>query len=72
MPELSKVTVNGPVTAVPCAHCGKPQNYSIIEAQRAEEGIDPEVPKGSQVECDDCGKLSEVVDVRKVVVVRQA
>ena len=23
------------------------------------------------IECDDCGKLSEVVDVRKVVLVRQ-
>ena len=66
------MTVQGVVSAVPCAHCGKPQNYEVLEQARAEEGIDPEVPKGAKVECDDCGKLSEVVDVRKVVVVRQA
>jgi endogenous inhibitor of DNA gyrase (YacG/DUF329 family) len=65
-------TVQGAVSAVPCAHCGKPQNFAELERQRDEEGLDPELPRGARVECDDCGKLSEVVDVRKVVVVRQA
>jgi hypothetical protein len=65
-------TVSGPVTAVPCAHCGLPQDYTVVEGQRAEEGLDPEIPRGASIECDDCGKLSAVVDVRKVVLVRQA
>jgi endogenous inhibitor of DNA gyrase (YacG/DUF329 family) len=65
-------TVSGPVSAVPCAHCGKPQDYTALENQRDEEGLAPELPRGARVECDDCGKLSEVVDVRKVVLVRQA
>lgn len=69
---LSTVTVNGPVNAVPCAHCGKPQNYAEIEAERAEENLNPEIPKGAKIECDDCGKLSEVVNIKRIVIVRQA
>jgi len=64
-------TVQGAINAVPCAHCGKPQDYTFIEVARAEEGLDPEIPRGASIECDDCGKLSEVVDVRKIVLVRQ-
>jgi len=71
MPKAAP-TVSGPVSAVPCSHCGKPQDYAALESQRDEEGLDPELPRGARVECDDCGKLSEVVDVRKVVLVRQA
>ncbi len=54
-------TVQGPVTAVPCAHCGAKQNYGELE----------HLENGMGVECDDCGKVSEIVDIRKVVVVRQ-
>ena len=64
-------TVQGAINAVPCAHCGKPQDYTFIEVARAEEGLDPEIPRGASIECDDCGKLREVVDVRKIVLVRQ-
>jgi hypothetical protein len=71
MPKATS-TVNGPIGAVPCAHCGRPQDCVVLEEQRAEEGLSREIPRGSKIECDDCGKLSEVVDVRKVVVVRQA
>jgi hypothetical protein len=71
MPKTT-TTVNGPVNAVPCAHCGLPQNYEELEQARAEEGLAPEVPKGAKIECDECGKLSEVVNIRKIVVVRQA
>jgi endogenous inhibitor of DNA gyrase (YacG/DUF329 family) len=48
--------------AVPCAHCGASNNYGELEF----------VDRGMAVECDSCGKPSEVVDIRKVVVVRQA
>ena len=65
-------TVQGAINAVPCAHCGKPQDFAELEQQREEEGLVAELPRGARVECDDCGRLSEIVDVRKVVVVRQA
>lgn len=66
-------TVHGPIHSVPCAHCGKAQNYAKLEEERAQEGLDdPELPKGAKIECDDCGKLSEIVDIRRMVILRQA
>ena len=59
--ETTPKTVQGPINAVPCSHCGLPQNYGELEF----------VDRGMSVECDDCGKPSEVVDIRKMVVVRQ-
>lgn len=72
MPESSRTTVRGVINAVPCSHCGKPQDYLLLEEQRVEEGLPREIPRGAKIECDDCGKLSEVVDVKTVVVLRQA
>jgi hypothetical protein len=71
MPKAA-ATVSGPLTAVPCAHCGRPQDYTVVEERLVEEGAISEIPRGAQIECDECGRLSEVVDVRKVAVVRQA
>jgi endogenous inhibitor of DNA gyrase (YacG/DUF329 family) len=59
---LSPVTLQGPVDAVPCSHCGTPQNYGELE----------QLVRGMDVECDHCGKISEVIDIRKVIVVRQS
>ena len=71
MPKAAP-TVSGPMSAVPCAHCGKPQDYTALEERLVVEEGASEIPRGAQIECDECGKLSEIVDVRKVVLVRQA
>jgi hypothetical protein len=54
--------VQGPVDAVPCAHCGNPQDLRELEAPLAH---------GLGFECDNCRRISEIVDIRKVIVVRQ-
>lgn len=60
---ITPATVNGPVNRVPCAHCGQPMDLTeLVE----------EIDRGVSLECDHCSKNSEVVDIRKVVVVRQA
>jgi uncharacterized Zn finger protein len=58
----ARPTVQGPVDAVPCAHCGNPQDFRELEI----------LAHGVGAECDNCGKVSEIVDIRKVIVVRQA
>jgi endogenous inhibitor of DNA gyrase (YacG/DUF329 family) len=66
-------TVHGPIASVPCAHCGKAQNYAKLEDERAQEGVeDPELQRGMKIECDDCSKQSEIVDIRRIVILRQA
>ena len=62
MSTLTPATVQGPLTRVPCAHCGAEQDYSELEF----------IDRGMKVECDECGRRSEIVDIRKVVVVRQS
>lgn len=59
-------TTQGPLHAVPCAHCGKPNDMRVLDEQKL---IDP----GSGVECDHCGRISTIVGVRqtKVVVLKQ-
>ena len=55
-------TVQGPITAVPCAHCGQRLDLSDLQE---------ELDRGVSVECDHCSRHSEIVDIRKVIVVRQ-
>lgn len=63
MPELSGATLQGPVNKVPCAHCGQPMDLTELME---------DIARGVSVTCDHCEKDSEIVDIRKVVVVRQA
>jgi NAD-dependent SIR2 family protein deacetylase len=63
MPETTPATVQGPIGKVPCAHCGQPMDLTeLIE----------DIGRGTSITCDHCEKNSEVVDIRKVIVVRQA
>ena len=62
MPDLTNASVQGPVNKVPCAHCGQVMDLTeLIE----------DIGRGTSITCDHCEKNSEVVDIRKVVVVRQ-
>jgi hypothetical protein len=60
---VTTATVQGPVTKVPCAHCGVAMDCSDLMEQ---------LDRGASIECDHCSGKSEVVDIRKVIVVRQA
>lgn len=60
--QPTPATVQGPINRVPCAHCGQDMDLTDL----AEE-----LGHGVSVECDECGKQSEIVDIRKVIVVRQ-
>jgi hypothetical protein len=59
-------TTNGPLHAVPCAHCGGAQDMRELDAQQLLE-------RGSSVVCDHCKRKSLIVGIRevKVVVLRQ-
>lgn len=64
-PPPAVATVHGVINKVPCAHCGVPMD--LTELDKAEE-----LDTGVSIECDGCGRNSEIVGIRKVVVVRQA
>lgn len=54
---------SGPASAVPCAHCGAPGDFRDLEAQQL-------LDTGHSVVCDACGRVSEIVGVQQVTVVR--
>ena len=64
-PPPSQATVHGVINKVPCAHCG--QHMDLTELDKTED-----LDTGVSIECDGCGKNSEIVAIRKVVVVRQS
>lgn len=56
-------TTSGPANAVPCAHCGVPQDFRDLEGQSL-------LDTGHVVVCDDCGRRSEIVGVQQATIVR--
>ena len=64
--ERSKQQVAGPVSAVPCPWCGRPNDLRNIEGMGLLE-------KGARVDCDHCKRVSVVdgIDTRPRVIVRQ-
>jgi len=59
-------TTNGPLHAVPCAHCGARQDLRLLDEQKL-------LDMGQGVVCDHCKRTSRIVGVRetKVIVLRQ-
>lgn len=59
-------TTNGPLHAVPCAHCGTPQDLRALDEQKL-------VENGAGISCDRCNRISEVVGIKniKLIVMRQ-
>jgi len=68
-PAPSLKTCDGPIHAVPCPWCGKPNDFREIDGAIAAlfEG-------GAYFECDSCHKLMDIVKVVqvKIVQVRQS
>jgi hypothetical protein len=65
-PTAAKTT-QGPLHAVPCAHCGAPQDARVLDEQKL-------IEVGQGMICDNCNKTSVIAGVRqtKVIVLRQA
>ena len=55
--------VTGPVTAVPCPHCGKPNDMSPHSEE--EQHLDT----GNEFDCDHCHRLMQVVALKPVTMV---
>jgi hypothetical protein len=55
-------TTNGPIEAVRCPHCGKPNDMRILQQQQL-------LDTGHDVECDHCNRIMEVVGMRQVTVI---
>ena len=58
-PQLPPIT-SGPITRVPCCHCGKPNNF---------HGHFEMLTPGNVFACDHCGKPMQVAGVQDVKVV---
>lgn len=58
--------VNGPLHAVPCAHCGRPNDLRDLDGQKILE-------VGSGLVCDHCGRTSKIAGIKelKIVVLKQ-
>jgi hypothetical protein len=54
---------SGPVNAVPCPHCGKPNDLS----PHAEE--EQHLDTGNEFDCDHCHRLMQVTAIKQVTVV---
>jgi len=55
-------TTNGPLHAVPCAHCGTPQDLRILSEQKL-------LDNGQGVVCDHCNRTSKIVALKEITVV---
>lgn len=55
-------TTNGPVNAVTCPHCGKTNDLRALQEQQI-------LDTASQIECDHCHRIYEVVRMAPVLVV---
>lgn len=55
-------TTNGPIHAVRCPHCGKPNDFRDLHSQQL-------LDTGAIPECDHCHRLMEVVRIAPVTVV---
>ncbi len=62
-PVAGKAT-KGPIHAVPCPHCGHPNNLTGLQQQ-----IGAAFEPGALLDCDKCGMVSVVVAVQPVVFV---
>ena len=55
-------TTNGTIDAVRCPHCGKPNDFRVLQEQQL-------LDTGHEVECDHCHHLMEVAAIRPVTVI---
>jgi uncharacterized Zn finger protein len=67
-PPTATAWRSGPITEVPCPHCGKNNDFTEILEEVENDG------SGNRVECDHCGKVMEIVQIKRVttISVRQA
>lgn len=62
LPPGAQQTTRGTIDAVPCPHCGKPQDFRTL----AEQSL---MDTGHQCSCDDCGYMMEITRIAPVTLV---
>lgn len=55
-------SVRGPIDRVPCPHCGKPNDFRVLQDQQL-------LDTGHQVFCDHCGYSCEVTQISHLTLV---
>lgn len=55
-------TTNGPINAVPCPHCGAPNDFRHLSSQQL-------LDTGAEVSCDKCKRLMKVAGMQTVQVI---
>lgn len=69
-PNGHKQTI-GPMNAVPCPRCGKPNDFRIVDGLgKAEDRMQEDIEKGSIASCDHCGGYFKVVDLKETTLVK--
>ncbi len=62
LPPGTGKAVRGPIDRVPCPHCGKPNDFRVLQDQQL-------LDTGHQVFCDYCGYSCEVVQIQTMTFV---
>lgn len=62
IPPPANAHKTGPIHAVPCAHCGLPNDLRKIK----DEGV---LERGGNMECDHCHMFSEIVAIQPVTII---
>ncbi len=62
LPPGQQPQVAGPIHAVPCPHCGKPNDFRDLQQQQL-------LDTGHTVGCDHCGRQMDVVRIAPVTVI---
>lgn len=64
-------STHGPVRAVPCPHCSKPNDFSeLMEHLIVADGVGEGNENGQRVTCDYCDQAMVVVAVRTTTLVQ--
>lgn len=59
---MTTPTTNGPINAVRCPHCGKPNDFRDLQQQQL-------LDTGHIAECDHCRRLMEVIRIAPVTII---
>lgn len=65
----TKQAVRGPLHAVPCPHCGRPNDFRGFAPSGGLGWGDYGLEPGTVVDCDHCKRKSQIVHVDKVTLV---
>jgi hypothetical protein len=67
---VTKKATRGPTHRVPCPHCGKPNDLRKLAPTSRNAGWGANmIETGNIIDCDHCGKYSQIARVQSITVV---